>query len=181
MSFFCGDRDLFPFAINVNDSNRPEGNQIDSGHEFGKECWQKFPVPPEQVHQQGGDCKIKHVISGRQSAFRKQWKHNNLKSIGRHGQNHGGSKTCAWRERGSLFSYRSVCFHIVASNVSWLRIPIGVWRPASARKALTTDDLLRSSERARMPRYYDPVRMHMVMQHCQSPYCAILLGWLRKK
>jgi len=32
-----------------------------------------------------------------------------------------------------------------------------------------------------MPRYYDPVRMHMVMQHCQSPYCAILLGWLRKK
>src|SRR6266571_1526148 len=66
---FCGDYDLLPLAINVNDRKRPEGNQIDSGHEFGKECWQKFPVPPEQVNQNGCEGNVEHVISGRQSAF----------------------------------------------------------------------------------------------------------------
>src|SRR5438477_3711103 len=63
--FFCVDRDLFPFAINVNYSKSPEGNQIDSGHEFSSECGQEFPVPPEQVYQHGCDRNIEHVISGR--------------------------------------------------------------------------------------------------------------------
>src|SRR5438445_3591883 len=63
-SFFCGDRDLLPLAININDSNRPEGNQIDSGHEFGSECGEKFPVPAQQMNQYGCDCNIERVIGG---------------------------------------------------------------------------------------------------------------------
>jgi hypothetical protein len=34
-------------------------------HEFGSECWQKFPMPAEQMNQYGCDCNIEHVISGR--------------------------------------------------------------------------------------------------------------------
>jgi hypothetical protein len=64
MSLFCGDRDLFPFPINIEDGERPEGNQIDSGHEFGSECWQKFPVPTEQANQHGCDRNIERIISG---------------------------------------------------------------------------------------------------------------------
>jgi len=71
MSFFCGDRDQLPFPINTDDRNRPEGNQIDSGHEFSSECWQKLPVPPEQVNQGGCNCKVEHVIGGRQGTFTK--------------------------------------------------------------------------------------------------------------
>src|SRR5439155_12792141 len=71
-----------PLTINVDDRKRPEGNQIDSAHEFSKECWQKLPVPPEQVYQHGCDCNIEHVIGGRQSAFGKQREHKNLKGIG---------------------------------------------------------------------------------------------------
>ena len=112
-SFFCGDRDLLPFAINIEDSKRPEGNQIDSRHDFRKECWQKFPVPAEQVNQHGCDCNVEHVISGRQSSFGKQGKHKNLKCIGCHGQNHGGSKTRAGRERDWVFGYHSGGFHVV--------------------------------------------------------------------
>ncbi len=40
------------------DGKSPERNQIDSGHEFGKECGQKFPVPTEQVNQHGCDCNL---------------------------------------------------------------------------------------------------------------------------
>src|SRR5260370_40229081 len=47
-----------------------KSNQIDSGHEFGNEGWQKFSGPPEQANQHGCNREIKHVISGRQSAFR---------------------------------------------------------------------------------------------------------------
>jgi hypothetical protein len=68
-SFFPGNLDLLPFAIYVSDSQSPEGNQIGSGHEFGKECWQKFPVPAEQVNHYGGNREVEDVICGRQSAF----------------------------------------------------------------------------------------------------------------
>ena len=63
-TLFCDDHSLLPFAIDISNRKRPEGNQIDSGHEFGKECWQKFPVPAKQADQHGCDCKIEHVISG---------------------------------------------------------------------------------------------------------------------
>ncbi len=34
--FFWGDRDLFAFAINVGDRQRPERNQVDSGDKLGE-------------------------------------------------------------------------------------------------------------------------------------------------
>src|SRR5712692_1314220 len=37
---------------------------------------------------------------------------------------------------GMGLQYRSVCFHVGALNVSWLRIPIGMRRPAAARETL---------------------------------------------
>ena len=59
---FC--RNPFPFAVDADDRQRPEGNQIDSGQEFGYKGWEKFPVPAEQANQQSSDHNVKQVIGG---------------------------------------------------------------------------------------------------------------------
>jgi len=57
------------------------------------------------MNQYGCDRNIEHVIGGRQSAFSKQGKYNNLKRIGGNGQNHGGSETGAGRKWNWLVRY----------------------------------------------------------------------------
>src|ERR1043166_841532 len=67
--FLSGDRDRFPLAVNAGNGERPEWNQIDSGHEFGSECWQEFPMPAQQLNQHGGNYDIKHILRRRKSTF----------------------------------------------------------------------------------------------------------------
>jgi hypothetical protein len=68
-TFFCDDRNPLRFAIDICARHRPEGNQIDSGHELGKKRWQKFRVPAKELNQHGCDTEIEFLISGRSSAF----------------------------------------------------------------------------------------------------------------
>src|SRR5260370_41680834 len=74
-----------------------KSNQIDSGHEFGNEGWQKFSVPPEQANQHGCIREIKHVISGRQSAFRQTME---TQEFGEHRPAMTGIMAARKRERG---------------------------------------------------------------------------------
>ena len=110
--FLCGYRGLFPSTVNTSDRERPARNQINSGHQFGGECWEEFPVPAQQVNQHGSDQYIEHVVSGRQSTSGKQGKNENLKGVGRHGQDQGGAKTPSWRGKDWVFRCSEVCAHI---------------------------------------------------------------------
>lgn len=87
--------DALGLAIDVGHGQRPERNQIDAGDEFGKERWQKFPVPAEQVNQDGSDAEIEQVIGGRESSGYKQGEDYKLECIRNDGQHHGGSKVWA--------------------------------------------------------------------------------------
>jgi hypothetical protein len=64
-TFSFGDRDLLGFSIDICNGYRPERHQIDSGHQFGKERWQKFPVPTKEVKQNRRNTEIEHVFGGR--------------------------------------------------------------------------------------------------------------------
>jgi len=80
-TFFRGDHDPLRFPIDVCNCHRPERNQIDSRHELRKKRWQKFPVPAKKVNQHRCDTEIEYVINGRQSAFDKQRKNDDLECI----------------------------------------------------------------------------------------------------
>src|SRR5580658_3017282 len=104
-AFVCGDRDPLRFSIDVYDRQCPKRYQINSGHELGKERRQEFPVPTEQVDQQGPDTEIQNVISRRYSTFYECRENDDLECVRNDRQYHGGLKARTRRDRDELLSH----------------------------------------------------------------------------
>src|SRR5260370_40711041 len=117
-----------------------KSNQIDSGHEFGNEGWQKFSVPPEQANQHGCIREIKHVISGRQSAFRQTME---TQEFGEHRPAMAGILAARKRERGEsgsgpqlsqrLLSY--CCFEYFMTAYTSRNVATSAYRRDTALKS----------------------------------------------
>src|ERR1039457_2402886 len=102
---FDGDDVALRFAIDVCNRHRPERNQIDSGHELGKERWQEFPVPAEKVSQYATHGEIDNVIGGRCGARDEDGKNKDLKHIRENRQGHCGLHAPARRDCDFVVSH----------------------------------------------------------------------------
>jgi hypothetical protein len=112
MNCFSRDGDLLRFPIDICNRNRPARDQVDSGHELGKERRQKFPVPAEEVNHHGANSKIEQVVGRRFSALNEQGEDGNLEYVRNDCQDHGGAKARTCRD------FDGVLFH-VSLPISW--------------------------------------------------------------